>query len=112
MATGQKELAFKFHFDLKKAIVSLDVEGNLEHRIKIWEKLVSLKSIVQEEYLPEVVFEDYYLLENQKEISRIYVEKTSVSIHDKSTWQETMKFLSETMSKFEAFFMEYVDIIK
>jgi hypothetical protein len=110
--TGQKELAFKFHFDLKKAMVIMDVEGSLESRISIWEKLISLKSILQDEYLPEAIFEDYYLLENQKEISRIYVQKTNVSIHDKSTWQEAMEFLSSKMSKFEAFFIEFEDIIE
>lgn len=93
-------------------MVSLNIDGDLEQRIKIWEKLIALKSIIMEEYLPKAIFEDYYLLENQKEISRIYVEKTNVSIHDKNTWQETMEFLSVQMSRFEAFFMEYEDFIK
>lgn len=110
--TGKKELAFRFHFNVKKAMVSLNIDGDLEQRIKIWEKLIALKSIIMEEYLSKAIFEDYYLLENQKEISRIYVEKTNVSIHDKNTWQETMEFLSEQMSRFEAFFMEYEDFIK
>ena len=56
------------------------------------EKLVSLKSILKEEYMPNAIFEDYFLLDNGKEISRIYVEVHNVSIHNKNTWQDTMLF--------------------
>ncbi|WP_298480254.1 DUF4268 domain-containing protein [uncultured Maribacter sp.] len=110
--TNIKGLTFKFHFDLKKAMVSLDVDHNsLEKRIELWEKLISLKSIIREDFLPESQFKDYFILENKKEISRIYLEKNNVSIHNKNTWQETMLFLKDTMESFEAFFEDYKDIL-
>ncbi|MEM9144202.1 MAG: DUF4268 domain-containing protein [Bacteroidota bacterium] len=109
--TGVKGLSLKFYFDVKKAQVALDMEGNLEQRIRLWEKLVSLKTIL-EEYVPDANFEEYYLLANGKEISRIFVEKQQVSIHDKNTWQETMVFLSSQMHKVEVFFREYADSIR
>ncbi|WP_337251642.1 DUF4268 domain-containing protein [Maribacter halichondriae] len=84
--TKIKGLTLKFHFDLKKAMVSLDLEhADLGRRIELWEKLVSLKSILKEEYLPDTIFEDSFLLDNGKEISRIYVEVNGVSIHNKNT---------------------------
>ena len=110
--TGIKEISLKFHFDLKQAIVSLDVDGDLEQRIRIWEKLVSLKWILLDEYLPDANFEDGYFLKNGKEISRIYIEKEGVSIHNKNTWQETMVFFYEKMSRFEDFFKAYEDILE
>jgi len=111
--TQIKGLALKFHFDLKLAIVSIDIETpDLEQRIQLWEKLVSLKSILIEEHLPDVKYEDSFLLDNDKEISRIFVVKEGVSIHNKNTWQETMQFLHEKMSLFEAFFLEYRDILE
>jgi hypothetical protein len=110
--TGIKEISLKFHFDLKKAVVSLDVEGDLEQRIKYWEKLISLKSILLEDYLPEAIFEDDCVLENGKEISRIHVKKEGVSIHNKNKWQETMVFFYEKMSLLEDFFTEYEDILR
>ena len=91
--TKIKGLSFKFHFDLRMAMVSIDVDTEFEQRIKVWDKLVALKSILLEEYLPEAVYEDFFLLENNKEISRIYVELKNVSIHNKNTWRETMEFL-------------------
>ena len=110
--TNVKGLSFKFYFDIKKTQVSLDIESSLEQRILLWEKLCSLKSILTDEYLPNAIFNDSYLLENKKEVSRIYVEKSNVSIHNKNTWQETMLFLNTKMILFERFFREYEDIIR
>ncbi|WBU89644.1 DUF4268 domain-containing protein [Cellulophaga omnivescoria] len=111
--TGIKNLSFKFYFDKKTAMVTLDLEHNdLEKQIDTWEKLSSLKSIITTDFLPDAIFTDAYILDNKKEISRIYVIKENVSIHNKNTWQETMVFLNENMQKFEAFFEDYSDIIK
>lgn len=111
--TKIKDFSFKFYFDTKKAIVSLDIEDNiLINRILYYEKLVSLKSILLEEYLPDAFFENCYVLDNDKEISRIYVQKENVNIHNKNTWRETMEFLFEKMLKFEEFWYEYEDVIK
>ncbi|MDO4782406.1 MAG: DUF4268 domain-containing protein [Capnocytophaga felis] len=111
--TKIKDFSFKFYFDTKKAIVSLDIEDNiLSNRILYYEKLISLKNILLEEYLPDAIFEDCYFLDNKKEISRVYVQKENVNIHNKDTWRETMEFLYEKMSKFEEFWYEYEDVIK
>nr|WP_321222654.1 DUF4268 domain-containing protein [uncultured Psychroserpens sp.] len=111
--TKIKGFSFKFHFDTKKALVALDLEDDLENRIKYWEKLQSLKSILVDEYLPNVIYEEEYYLENGKEISRIYVPlNQKVSIHNKNTWRDVMVFFNETMANFELFFEEYRDILE
>lgn len=109
--TKIKGLSFKFHFDLKVAVVSIDVDTEFEQRIKVWDKLVALRSILIDEYLQDAIFEDFYHLENQKEISRVYVKLEHVSIHNKNSWRETMKFLNSSMVQIEAFFEEYKEII-
>lgn len=110
--TKIKGMSFKFHFDTKSALVALDLEDDLENRINIWEKLQSLKSIITTDYLPEAVFEEEYILENGKEISRIYVQlDQKVSIHNKNSWQEVMVFFNLKMPQFEAFFEDYKDIL-
>ena len=111
--TKIKGLLLKFDFDVKKARVSMDVDiDDLEKRIALWEKLVSLKSILTNEYWPDVIYDDSYFLENGKEISRVYLELHNVSIHNKNTWQETMQFLDKNMKLLEDFFFEYKDIIE
>ena len=111
--TKLKGVCFKFHFDTKTALVALDLEDDLENRIKYWEKLLALKSILLNDYIPEAIFEEEYYLDNKKEISRIYVPlEQNVSIHNKNSWQEVMVFFNEKMSLFEVFFEEYKDVIK
>lgn len=111
--TKLKGFSFKFNFDNKKAQVTLDVEDDLEYRIKYWEKLTALKSILLDEYLPDAIYEEEHILENGKEISRIYVDLGyKVSIHNKNVWQEVMVFLNTNMDKFEAFFEEYKEVIE
>jgi hypothetical protein len=111
--TRIKGLFFKFHFNTRRTMVSLDIEDhNLENRIELWIKLQALKAIILSDYLPGAIFEETYYLENGKEISRIYVLKENVSIHDKATWHDTMKFLNEHMAAFEDFFQEYKEVIE
>ncbi|AXT20253.1 DUF4268 domain-containing protein [Flavobacteriaceae bacterium AU392] len=111
--TKIKGLSFKFYFDTKKALVALDLEDDLENRIDHWEKLIALKTILLNDYLPEAIFEEEHYLDNGKEISRVYVPlNEKVSIHNKNTWQTTMEFFNVTMTAFEHFFEEYKDVIK
>lgn len=110
--TKLKGFAFKFHFDTKTAMVTLDLEDDLENRINYWGKLQSLKTILTEEFLPEAIFEEEYFLDSGKEISRIYVQlDQKVSIHNKNTWREVMEFFIDKMTLFEAFFEDYKDFI-
>ena len=91
--TKLKGLSFKFHFDTKSALVALDLEDDLENRIKFWDKLMSLKSILTNDYLPEAIYEEAYILENGKEISRIHISLDhTVSIHNKNHWRDVMFF--------------------
>ncbi|TYA71659.1 DUF4268 domain-containing protein [Seonamhaeicola marinus] len=111
--TKLKGFSFKFHFDNKKALVALDLEDDLEYRIKYWEKLVALKSILLQDYLPEAIYDEEFILDNYKEISRVYVPlEQKVSIHNKNSWQDVMVFFNEKMTLFEAFFEEYKDVIE
>ena len=111
--TKIKGLSLKFHFDTRSALVALDLEDHLENRINCWEKLVALKSILLEDYLPNAIFEESYILDNKKEISRIYIPlEQKVSIHNKNSWRDTMVFLNTTMNALEQFFEEYRDVIK
>ncbi|MGP1500252.1 MAG: DUF4268 domain-containing protein [Bergeyella cardium] len=109
--TKIKGFSFKFHFDTKKAMVLVVIEGNLEHRIRYFEKMQSLENLLMD-YWDDAVFSDSFELENGKEISCVFVEKYGVSIHNKSTWQETMNFLYEKMLKLEEFWLEYEDFFR
>ncbi len=110
--TKIKDFTFKFFVDNKKAQVQLDIEPNNEEKRKIYfEKIESLKTILQNDYIPDAIFERNYYLDTGKVISRIWVEKLNVSCSNRLTWQDIFDFFNENMSQFEAFFTEYQDYI-
>lgn len=94
-------------------MVSLDIEPrSLEKRIELWDKIIALRSIITSEYFPNAVFSEALVLENEKEISRVFVLLPNVSIHDKRTWAEAMRFLNDTMMIMEGFYEEFRDILE
>ena len=112
--TKIKDFSFKFTADRKVAEVSLDIESVDEaQRELLYDQLLSLKKILETEYLPEVIFDKSYFLDNGKEVSRIYVtHQEKFSIHNKDTWRTCYEFFNETMHQFELFWYEFEDYIK
>lgn len=111
--TKIKDFSFKFNADNKKAMVSLDIESkNLEHRKIYFQKIESLQTILREEYLPTIQFNENFQLDTGKIISRVWVELDGVSINNKATWPIIFEFFSKNMELFELFFYEYEDYIK
>jgi hypothetical protein len=111
--TKIKGLNFKFVADRKKAMICLDIEHSDEIASEIiYDEILSLKTILIEEYLPEVIFDGSYELENGKIIRRIYINHTEkFSIYNKNTWRSCYEFYVKFMPKFELFFYEYKDVI-
>lgn len=110
--TKIKDFSFKFYADNKKVEVSLDIEMKDElFRNAYFEKIWSLESIL-EEYIGDFTKDEFYVLDNGKVISRIWVTKTNVSIFNKNSWPDIFDFFVEKMSAFEMFYYEYEDFIK
>ncbi|WP_300570678.1 DUF4268 domain-containing protein [Flavobacterium sp.] len=111
--TKIKDFSFKFFVDNKKAQVLIDIEPRDDEKRKIYfEKIESLKNILIEDYIPEVILERNFHLETGKIISRIWVEKYGISLNNKSNWQDIYDFFYENMDAFERFFYENQDYIK
>ena len=110
--TKIKDFSFKFYADNKKAEVSIDIEMKDElFRNAYYEKIWSLESILEDE-IGAFSKDEFYVLENGKVISRIWVEKNGVSIFNKQTWPYIFEFFVEKMDAFERLFYEYEDFIK
>lgn len=111
--TGMKEIQMKFTFDRKFAMVSLDIsdEDDLV-REYYFEKLESLKSILESDYLPGIIFDGNYELPEGKIVSRIYVKFEGVSVYNKQDWPTVKHFLSGKMLLLEEFFNDFSDYIK
>ncbi|MBA4276415.1 DUF4268 domain-containing protein [Flavobacterium sp.] len=111
--TKIKDFSFKFYVDNKKAQVLIDIEHRSDDkRIVYFEKLESLKTILEDDFVKDLVFEKNFVLENGKKISRIWVEKTAVSVSNKKYWDEIFDFFNEKMHAIEMFYFEYGDYIR
>ena len=111
--TKVKDFSFKFYVDNKKAQVLIDIEHrNDEKRTIYFEKLESLKSILEDDFVKDLVFERNFVLENGKTISRIWVEKSGVSVSNRKYWDEIFDFFNEKMHAIEMFYLEYGDYIR
>lgn len=111
--TKIKDFSFKFFVDNTKAQVSIDIEPRSdEKRLAYFEKLQALATILEEEFISNLVFEKNYTLENGKTISRIWVEKLGITVSNRNYWDAIFSFFNEKMSALELFYLEYDEFIK
>lgn len=111
--TKIKDFSFKFFVDNKKAQVSIDIEHrNEEKRVAYFEKIEALKNILEEEFIPDLVYQKNFTLDNGKTISRIWVEKTGISVSNSNDWDTIFYFFNEKMNSLELFYLEYDGFIK
>ena len=111
--TGVKALNLKFHVDRKVAQVGIDLETrNMDKRFELYEKLESVKKILEATMGGPLTWELDYLRENGKSVSRIYLELEGVDVYESSTWPLAHEFMYRKMMKLEEFYREYRDYFK
>jgi len=111
--TGIKALNLKFHVDREVAQVGIDLETrNMDKRIELYEKLETLKKVLEETMGSPLNWELEYIRENGKSISRIYLQAEGVDIYNRETWALAHQFMYDNMMKLESFYKEYGDYLK
>ncbi|MFN3908024.1 MAG: DUF4268 domain-containing protein [Flavobacterium sp.] len=111
--TKIKDVHFKFYADNKKVGVCLEIGCKSEDLKKIYyEKIISLFSLLKDEFLPNIKEEYHHLLENGKEVALFWEESNQWSMHNKQHWEEIFDYFYDKMDAFERFFFEYEDYIR
>ena len=111
--TKVKGLSFKFHFDPKTAYVALIIDMAPSLQDVYWQRLLSHQTILKRDFLSTIKFDQQLHVSDEKWVSAAYVEiDKKVSIHNKSSWKESMEFFNESMSAFEEFYDIYENTIK
>jgi hypothetical protein len=111
--TGVKALNLRFHVDRQVAQVGIDLETrNMDKRLELYEKLESVKKVLEEAMEEPMIWELEYIRENGKSVSRIYQQLDGIDIYKRETWPEAFRFMYEKMTRLEAFYREYRDFFK
>lgn len=111
--TGIKALNLRFHVDREVAQVGIDLETrNMDKRIELFEKLESVKNLLEKAMELPMIWELEYIRENGKSVSRIYLELLGVDIYNRDTWSRAHQFMYSNMMKLETFYIEYRDYFK
>lgn len=110
--TGIHDLSLKFDFERKKAIVGIEISGNKLNEEKYYDKLLSLKTILDESFKVNPEWNPQYELPDGKIVIKIYHLLEDVNIHDKNCWPKVFNFFFEHMIIYESFYLEYMEYIK
>lgn len=111
--TGIKALNLRFHVDRQVVQVGIDLETrNMDRRLELFEKLESVKKILEKAMQEPMIWELDYIRENGKSVSRIYQQLEEVDIYNRDTWSTAHSFMYDRMIKLETFFLEYRDFFK
>jgi len=111
--TGIKGFNLKFDTPDKTAQVGFEIASKgLQRQLKYYEKMQSLKALLDKEFDNQLIWNDHYLTESGKEVFRIYIEKKELNIFKESDWKLIFEFFFTQMNKLEDWFTEYKDIIK
>ncbi len=111
--TKIKDFSFKFSSEGKRHAVMLDIEHrDPEKRHSYYEKLISLKEILANDFIQGLAFDRDLTLETGKVISRISLSTEGKSMGNRESWPDIFLFFAHNMSAFEAFFEDYGDYIR
>lgn len=111
--TKIKDFSLKFEIENKIARVGIDIstqDPNL--KLIYFQKIESLRSILEVEFVKNCIFDYNFELETGKKIAKIYVSLENININNKNCWEKTFTFFYNNMNGFENFYLEHEDYIK
>ena len=110
--TDINELSLKFDFERKRALVGIEISGNRCNVEKYYDRLLSLKTILNKSFQDNPEWDSEYELQEGKVVIKIYHLLENVNIHDKKSWPKVFNFYFDYMILYELFYSEYKDFIK
>jgi hypothetical protein len=111
--TGIKGFDLKFDTLDNSVQVGFEIASKgLQRQIKYYEKMLSLKALLDEFFNHQLIWNDHYITKEHKEVFRIYIEKENLRLFNENDWDQIFEFFFMQMIKFEDWFLEYRDIIK
>lgn len=111
--TGIKDLYFRMEADNKVARFSIDFQhSDPGMRALFFEQMEEFKLLLHNQMGFDLIWEDYYIVDGRKEISRIYIEKHGCNMFIKDNWPELFDFFKPKMIALDEFWQDVKEIFK
>lgn len=111
--TGVKDLYFRMDADSKVARFSIDFQHRDEGiRALFYEQMEEFKSLLHAQMDEELIWDEVYIIDGRKEISRIYIEKRGLNLFMKKDWPELFAFFKPKMIALDEFWQDVKEIFK
>ncbi len=112
--TKVKGVELKFDISRKGAIVALEINHRGEEdRLEMYERIGWYKETLEKDFPGnELIWELVYELENGKQVSRIFVEKTGIDFHRRAHWGDFFRFMADNMYLLERNFNEFCEYLR
>lgn len=111
--TKIKNVDLKFDANRNGAFVILEINHKEStERMLIFEKLWQYKSIIEECFEKEIIWDKAFVRESGTEVCRIYIEQAGLDIHKRTDWMGFYQFMAKNMLKMETVFEDIKDFIK
>jgi len=105
--TGEKNISFRMHADNKKAIISIELNYKDKDIQQIYfEQLLQFRNLFNDAVNEEWNWQLHAHDEHGKIISRIFKEKTGVSIFQKQDWPELISFFKPRIIALDEFWSQ------
>ncbi len=102
--TGVKNIKFKMDADTKFAVIAIEIHNDdVFFRQLFFEQFKQLKSMLQNIVNEEWSWQELWINENKKHLSRIYLSIDGVNVLNKDHWPTIISFLKQRIIALDAF---------
>lgn len=110
--TKIKDLYFRLEFIDNEARFSIELQHPDSIRELFYEQFLELKALLEDTIQTKLIWEELYINEFDKAISRMYIVLPDVNLYNKNDWGKVFAFFDGKMVKLHTFWVEYKEIFK
>lgn len=105
--TGEKNIFFRMHADNKKASIGIELTHNdRETQQFYFEQFFQFKNLFKETLKEEWIWQLHTYDEHSKLISRIFVERSGISMFQKGEWPQLISFFKPRIIALDEFWSQ------
>lgn len=111
--TKVKDVFFRLTADKKKASFAIELQHkDTGIRKLFFEQFTELKTLINDSFEEELLWEEETFNDYGVEISKIGCELPNVNIYNKDTWKETFLFFEKNLISVHDFWLDFNEIFK